>query len=321
MRNCMHAFVGIFAAATLVLSGAPALALLHVTYVSDLGSDNNNCTLATPCATITAALAQTDDGGEIACLNGYSANQNFLNGQVSIAKSVTIDCGGYGGTIVNPTVTINGPGIVVRFRNVSLQSFSGAQSAIDFINGSALYLENCLIHGFSGIAVKFRPSTPGSQLLITNTIFAENGTAPSTGGGLQVLPQSGGSAGIVLDHATFNFNVTAMVLNSSSGGIGANMKDSLVTSSRSNGILSQAGTTINFIIDHSSLTNNIGAAIQSSGASSRVFINDSTIFGNDMGVSVVSGGSVLSYKNNRINGNVTDGTPLAPVPGVTGNLQ
>jgi hypothetical protein len=34
-----------------------------------------------------------------------------------------------------------------------------------------------------------------------------------------------------------------------------------------------------------------------------------------------SGGVLLSYKNNQIFGNDTDGTPLTAVPGVTANLQ
>ena len=90
------------------------------------------------------------------------------------------------------------------------------------------------------------------------------------------MAPNGGSAGVVLDHVTFGFNVTAMVLSSSAGTIGVNMKDSLVRASRSNGVLALAGSTINFVIDHSSLTNNVGAAVQSSGANSRVFIGNST---------------------------------------------
>lgn len=99
------------------------------------------------------------------------------------------------------------------------------------------------------------------------------------------------------------------------------MKDSLVTSSLGNGILSQAGTVINLLLDHSSLTNNLGSAIQSSGADWIVKINNSTIFGNTTGVSAVSDGNVLSYKNNLIDGNNTNGTPLPAVPGYSGNGQ
>jgi hypothetical protein len=222
------------------------------------------------------------------------------------------------------TITVNGTGIIVKLRNLSINGiFSNSSNTfgIDFINGAELLVENCLIHNWTGIAVRFRPSAIGSQLYMTNTIIEQNGIGTSLGGGLQVIPQSGGSAGVVLNNVTFGYNVTAMALNSSAGTIGVNVKDSLVRASRSNGILSLAGSTINFIIDKSSLTNNVGNALQSSGANSVVFLNDSTIFGNQTGVSAVSGGSVMSYKNNRINGNSTDGTPLNAVPGYSGTGQ
>ena len=57
------------------------------------------------------------------------------------------------------------------------------------------------------------------------------------------------------------------------------------------------------------------------GLSTVVRIGNSTIYGNQTGVSADSGGAVQSFKNNQIFGNGTDGTPLDAVPGVTGNLQ
>ena len=52
-----------------------------------------------------------------------------------------------------------------------------------------------------------------------------------------------------------------------------------------------------------------------------VSIGGSTIFGNDVAVSAVSGGVVESYKNNQISGNGTDGRPLDPVAGHSGTMQ
>jgi hypothetical protein len=66
------------------------------------------------------------------------------------------------------------------------------------------------------------------------------------------------------------------------------------------------GTTgsVGAIIDHSDATLN-GTGV--SAASATVFLGNSTIVGNTTGV---TGATVLSYKNNEINGNGTDGTPL-----------
>src|SRR5205807_8523772 len=126
-----------------------------------------------------------------------------------------------------------------------------------------------------------------SQLIVSDTVIADNGIAPSTGGGIQVAPVAGGSAGVVLNRVRLGFNVTAMALISSNGEIGAVMTDSVVTASRSNGILSIASQFIGFTIKHSRLLNNAGAAIQSSGANSLVRIAESTIAGNVTGVSAV----------------------------------
>ena len=109
---------------------------------------------------------------------------------------------------------------------------------------------------------------------MSDTIIANNGSAPSTGGGIQVFPQPGGSAGVVLNRVTFDYNVTAMALVSNNGSIGMTMTDSIVSSSKSNGILSLAGQIINFTIRNSKLVNNVGAAIQSSGANSLVRLDE-----------------------------------------------
>src|SRR5207249_1115713 len=104
--------------------------------------------------------------------------------------------------------------------------------------------ENCVIRDMtttSALAIRFQPSTPGAQLVVSDTIIKNNGSAPSTGGGIQVAPAVGGSAGVVLNRVTFEYNVTAMVLNSANGSIGMTMTDSIVSSSKSNGILSLAG--------------------------------------------------------------------------------
>ena len=47
-------------------------------------------------------------------------------------------------------------------------------------------------------------------------------------------------------------------------------------------------------------------------------VGSSTVVNNTTGVSSQSGGTVLSFKNNNIGGNSTDGTPLTAYPGFTG---
>jgi hypothetical protein len=80
------------------------------------------------------------------------------------------------------------------------------------------------------------------------------------------------------------------------------------------------GTVAHLSTRNSKLLNNVGAAIRANGASSLVLLDDSTITGNETRLSVVNGGVMQSYKNNRIFAN-NSGGPLPPaVPGVSGPL-
>jgi hypothetical protein len=80
---------------------------------------------------LTRALAVVDPGGEVSCLDGYG----IVNGFVTIAQSVTIDCGAAGGTIPAMQLTVSGPGIVVRLRNLKMLGI-GSTRAIAFTNGA-----------------------------------------------------------------------------------------------------------------------------------------------------------------------------------------
>src|SRR5438105_1908836 len=75
--------VGVFVAAS-------GLAASSRTAVSVNGSDSNPCTVASPCRSFSAAIAQTASGGDV----------------------VALDSGGYGTFIVNQSVTLEAaPGV------------------------------------------------------------------------------------------------------------------------------------------------------------------------------------------------------------------
>jgi hypothetical protein len=153
------------------------------------------------------------------------------------------------------------------------------------------------------------PTTPAAQLIVRDSVIDWNGTG-SNGGGIQVNPGSGGSAGVLLERVKFAYNVTAVVLNSGTGGITAIMKDNVVDSSLNNGVLAFAGAQpLTLAINNSTFSLNVGAALQSSGAKSTVTIDNSTFTGNQTGLSTNGGGSILSYQNNRIFDNGTNGAP------------
>ena len=62
-------------------------------------------------------------------------------------------------------------------------------------------------------------------------------------------------------------------------------------------------------VDRSSSVNNAIGVLSTGTAQAIVFISNSTFTGNGTGLSFAAAGQLLSYKNNSINGNGTDGAP------------
>src|SRR3954464_8142602 len=121
-----------------LLQAAPAQALDLKTFVASFGNPGAACTRADPCLDFDRAVSQTAYGGEVNCLDSGPV------GGGTITKSVTIDCGGTAATalpLVPGTVfAVNGAGIVVRFRNLTLNG-TGSTIGIDFQNGAAMFIE------------------------------------------------------------------------------------------------------------------------------------------------------------------------------------
>lgn len=285
------------------------------TFVSGAGG-GAACTRAAPCATFAAALAATDTGGEINCVDAGDYGSSL-----SIAQSVTIDCGGTFGSMLNtgaiPTITIAGANITVRLRNLSISGGGSGSIGVQVTNAAAVFIENSIIANFnggSGFGVRFAPTSAGSQLVISDTVLDNNGViGAGTSGALDVAP-NGGTAGVTLSRVRMSFNVTAMTLESANGGIGALMSDSVAVSNRGNGVLVFGGGSAAILtVQGSKLANNAGTAVLSVG-SSLVRIGDSTVMGNQIGLNFGAGGALQSLKENHIAGNGNDGTPLPAVP-------
>src|SRR5262247_639577 len=80
------------------------------TWVSGVGDDANPCSRTAPCRTFAGAISKTAAGGEINCLDPASY------GILTITKSITVDCSGTFGTILNTLANgfiVNAAGIVV----------------------------------------------------------------------------------------------------------------------------------------------------------------------------------------------------------------
>ena len=300
-------------AAVSLAYAAPASAQATRTWISGVGDDVNPCSRTAPCKTFAGAISKTAAGGEIDCLDpgGF--------GTVTITKSITFDCSGTLGSILNSGtngVNINDSGagtIDVVIRGVSINGAATGQTGINFISGHSVTLENLIIMGNRGsssqIGVKFGPTAATAS---TAFLVMHNVTVGLNGGGVLIQPGTGVTARAdlndvrVIDNTGFGVRVDGTI---SAAGITVAANNVQISGNVVQGL--NARTTganpVGVTLDNSTVSNN-GVGISSSGGSGVVVrVGDTTITGNATGVSPGAGAPVNSYGDNRLDGNTTDG--------------
>jgi hypothetical protein len=142
-----------WASITLVLSvfaSTEATAAAQRTFVAPNGSDANPCSIALPCRSFTAAIAQTLSAGEVIVLDsaGY--------GPVTITQSVSIiaPAGVYAGVSVlsGDGITVNGAAILVTLKGLTITGLGG-NDGIVFLQGKRLAIENCTVTGMANFGI------------------------------------------------------------------------------------------------------------------------------------------------------------------------
>jgi hypothetical protein len=302
--------VGIFAIA---LTAAPASAQATRTYVSGVGDDANPCSRTAPCKTFAGAISKTAAKGEIDCLDpgGF--------GTLTITKAITLDCGygQVGSILASPSVfgiNVNaGASDVVIIRNLNING-AGGTTGISFNTGGSLIVQRCSIFGFAGNGVLVA-STNNSKTVIADTHFTNNATGTGNAAVL-VRPTAGAAASVSINNSYMENQINGVFVDGSGGGgaMHVQVRDSVITSSTNNGVTvsgaSASAEVINSLISYSV---NTGASV----GAGTLKIGGNAITDNVLGVS----SGVLSYKNNMISDNTTDGTPVSAVPGYSGTGQ
>jgi hypothetical protein len=309
MRKFMRKFAllstSLVAMLIAVLAAGPAQAANNVSFVKSTGS-GTACTQAAPCGNLGSALDATVTGGEIHCLDSGSL------GGVTITKSITIDCAGV--AMTTNTIEIAAPSGVVTIRNLTVSGVFGDVIGINFLDGAALVVDNCVVENYIGPAfagIRFRPSAGGSKLVVINTLVKNNGNG-STGGGIVVNPQSGGSAQIVLDRVNVDKNIFGIVVDGtgSTGGINMTVTDSVSSGNLNDGLIATTpagGAPIGVYVKNTRLANS-GFGIRSIGTNVTVRVDGSSVIGNSTGLSVSGGGALLSAGNNMVQANGSNGS-------------
>jgi hypothetical protein len=276
------------------------------TWVSGVGDDANPCSRTAPCKTFAGAISKTAAGGEINALDpgGY--------GTLTITKSITIDGGTGAGwaSILNSGTTglfINAAGATVTLRRLSINGAGGGLNGIRIFSAAQVFVENCEIFDQTGGNPNGRgisdERTTGGQLFVRDTVIRSNSQS-----GMVIFPASGSTtidATLRGVHLLGNGNAGL----AATYGATVTMTDS-TASGNSFGIYVEqpAGTTRVFIAD--SLLSDNGVGLQLGPGTSAVRMSNVSITNNDNGVVNGGSGTLFSFGNNRVSGNTANNAPV-----------
>jgi hypothetical protein len=291
-------------------------ALSSRTWVSTTGSDNVvstwanaslMCGATNPCRTFQRAIQYTAAGGEVDVLTAGDY------GSFTITKAITID----GGNLAYVQTTTNGAAITVTagvadsvvIRNLSIDlpmntPLATATLGISWTQGFALYLEDLSIFGGStGVWANSTQSGNGGPYA-----YLQNVTIRASCLGAVFLSGSSSlSMKAALDRVTVE----------QSAGEGATLANGRFAIARSSFAFAGAhgvlcGSNCQLSISDSTVVNSNIGLTASSGSTIRV--SNTTISGNTSALLPNGGGSILSFGNNAVAGNVNQETFSGAVP-------
>jgi hypothetical protein len=296
------------AAALLVLSTHTALAASGQTYVSGAGTDAgaNTCPITNPCATLTYALTQTNDGGTINVIGPGAF------GSLIIGKSVSIIA--QGGPARTLAIAITG-GAVVILRGLVIDPGTANSNAIQVLSApTALHVENCLIirrKAQAKAGILFQPSD-AAELYVSDSIISDHG---ASNGGVGLSISSSGANAVIkahLDRVRIHNNRVGLATStfSNGGGIVAAVRDSTIVGNAF-GITAanNSGSGVDLTIDRSTIADNT-TGVRASIAGTTVRIGGSLITANATALDLVSPAAIQLLANTRMVGNGSDSADI-----------
>jgi hypothetical protein len=300
------------------LAMAPAHAQATRTWVSGVGNDANPCSRTAPCKTFAGAISKTAAGGEIDVLDpgGFGA--------LTITKSITLDGGGgqVASILVSGTNAINvsaGASDVVILRNLRfnglLNSVGPGLIGVAVNTAARVVIEKCDIFGFSTLAVSVNPSSGTLNLKIQETNINDNA------GGVLIKPSGGATVNASIERSHLDANVAGGMKVDGTGGGTSNVAvtDSSISLNGANGVNAVSGSSnVNVDLMRAVIAENGQSGVISNnaaGGTSTVTVGSSILSHNTVGAwSIVSTGTLSSYKNNQVTG------PTGSAPGMA-NFQ
>jgi len=270
------------AVALLVLPSA-AFGQATRTWVSGVGDDANPCSRTAPCKTFAGAISKTAARGEINVLDpgGFGA--------VTITKSITIKArGSIGGVLTSGTngIIVNaGANDRVTLLGLELNGLANnSPNGVRVLQVGTLRVQDTEIFGYNFAGIDFEPSNANARLVVTDSEIFNNYAGGTTGTGVVVQPSGSGTAKATIRGTSLDNNIYGVVV---------------------------AGTTqtASALISDSSITNSDQMGVLSNGATALVRLSSTDVTDNLIGLAIGNSAQILSFNNNRIAGNGTNGAP------------
>lgn len=302
------------------------------TWVSSTGS-GTTCSRAAPCATFQAAHDATNAGGVIGCIDAADY------GVVAINRAISIVCDNTGAGILMSTtgsaIFIQaGPNDIITLKGIDIDGNGIGNRGIGFFAGGSLHVHKVSIrnHRDSGnfvAGIYFNPNSY-SELYVADSIISDNGLFGTFSGGIVIAPSGSASVNAFINRVQLENNSTGVLVDgtqSTGVAVNATVLNSSLVGGIGDGVhaKSSAGhAAVSVFVDHSVASGNFGSGLRAVGdaasgaGSALVRFGDSTVVLNQFGVSSASPGVVQSFKNNRISGNLNDGTPVPAYAGPGG---
>lgn len=298
---------------SIVLLIAASSARAATSWLASNGS-GSACTRSAPCSSLALAITAAGFGGVVRCVDnaefgsvvsgfpfslicdGVDVSINFIvladlsSDAEVVVQGVSINCNPFP---ANNGIRLSGSG-TLHLRNVKIRN---CLNGVFFIpSGSAkLVISNSSFYNNSTSGINVAPTASSARVTIRNSTFNDNRE-----NGVVVQPAGGAFAIATLEDVSASGNQTGL----RSIGLGSRVSvfNSVFTNNFT-GVLAQGRVDLTL----SSASNNT-TGVNAFGGNGVVTLARSRIFGNATGLQITNG-QILTFGNNEINGNTTDGAP------------
>ncbi len=154
--------------------------------------------------------------------------------------------------------------------------------------------------------ISFEPNGDAS-LILRNLQIRSRGTSVDAVTGIRIQPGAAGSANLQAERLQISGSPIGILLEGPASG---NIRNSAIQGSGEYGVraLGSALKPVDVHLEEVSITDSAVAGVFSEGTESVLRLSGNTISGNAQGLLSTSGGRILSYGDNKVRGNLTDGT-------------